>query len=63
MTSTMRSLAQKQADKYKPGQAVVVHYNPQNPAESVLDPRAFAIWIIWLAAAAMFGVAVYAATH
>lgn len=63
MTSTMRGIAQKQADKYKPGQAVRVHFNPDNPVESVLDPRAFAIWIIWLAALAVFGAAYYAATH
>jgi len=34
----LRELAEKAASQYQPGQAVTVYYDPQRPANAVLDP-------------------------
>jgi hypothetical protein len=35
------------------GAAVTVHYNPENPAEAIVDPRTGPLWLLWLVPAAM----------
>ena len=37
--------------------AVQVHYNPDNPGESVLEPRVPGIWLLWIIPAAMSALA------
>jgi hypothetical protein len=34
--------------RYVAGDAVDIHYNPENPAESVLRPRTGPLWLLWL---------------
>lgn len=48
---------------YQNGATVKVWVNPANPSEATLKPRAGFVWVIWLSAAAMWGVAYYAAVH
>ena len=40
--------AGKVVDRYPAGAQVMVFYNPQNPAEAVLERKAPAQWVIWL---------------
>jgi hypothetical protein len=44
------------------GSEVEVHYNPQNPGESVLRPHSRWHYLIWLVAAGMFTLAWAVAT-
>jgi hypothetical protein len=46
--------------RYQPGRVVEIHYNPDNPAESILDPRTGPLWLLWLIPAAMLALAYYA---
>ncbi len=51
--------AEREAQRYAPGQAVTVFYNPTDPMESNLDPRAgWAVWLKGLLALALIGMAV-----
>jgi hypothetical protein len=47
--------------RYQPGKVVDIHYNPDNPAESILDPRTGPLWLLWLVPAVMLSLAYYAA--
>jgi hypothetical protein len=47
--------------RYQPGKVVDIHYNPANPAESILDPRIGPLWLLWLIPAAMLALAYFAA--
>ena len=40
--------AGKVVAKYPPGAQVMVFYNPQNPADAVLERKAPAQWLMWL---------------
>ena len=40
--------ARKVIAKYPPGAQVMVFYDPQNPAEAVLERKAPAQWLMWL---------------
>jgi hypothetical protein len=40
--------AGKVVERYPAGAQVMVFYNPQNPAEAVLERKAPAQWVIWL---------------
>lgn len=55
--------ARRSAAKYPAGQTVEVHYNPDNPAESVLEPRIRLLWLLWMIPAAMLALAYYVARH
>ena len=35
-------------ERYPPGAQVMVFYNPQNPADAVLETKAPAQWLMWL---------------
>ena len=37
--------------------------NPANPSQATLEPRAGFVWLLWLVAVAIWGVAYYAAVH
>lgn len=54
---------QRFVKKYRDGQIVDVYVNPQNPSEAVLEPRAAGMWILWLSAIAIWGIAYYVATQ
>jgi hypothetical protein len=56
-------LVRKSTTDYKNGASVKVWVNPDNPAQATLEPRAGFVWVIWLAAVAIWGVAYYAAVH
>ncbi|MFX8770541.1 DUF3592 domain-containing protein, partial [Acinetobacter baumannii] len=47
---------------YPEGAIVDVYVNPQNPSEAVLEPRATAAWVLWVAVAVIWALAYYVAT-
>lgn len=63
VASTSNWLVRKSTTGYQDGASVKVWVNPANPSEATLEPRAGFVWVIWLSAAAMWGVAYYAAVH
>ena len=50
--ATLPSLVSGLADRYRQGNTVEVYYNPENPADCVLEPRVGGVWLIWLTMAA-----------
>lgn len=48
--------------RYPDGKSLAVYVNPENPAESVLEPRARGIWLMWAIAAVLFALATFVAT-
>jgi hypothetical protein len=63
VASTSSWLLRKSTTGYKNGAAVKVWVNPDNPSQATLEPRANFVWLLWLAAAVIWGVAYYAAVH
>lgn len=63
VASTSSWLVRKSTTEYKDGAGVKVWVNPANPSQATLEPRAGFVWVLWLAAAAIWGVAYYAAVH
>ena len=63
VASSSSWLVKKSTTDYKNGASVKVFVNPDNPAQATLEPRAGFVWVLWLAAAAIWGVAYYAAVH
>ena len=55
------ALARRTAAKYPTGKIIEVHYNPDNPSESVLEPRVRGLWLLWIVPAAMLALAYYVA--
>lgn len=47
-SSTDEASVKKPDLDYAPGRAVEIHYNKDNPAESILDPSARGLWLLWL---------------
>jgi uncharacterized membrane protein len=60
VSSSMSGLVRPNA-RYQPGKVVDIHYNPDNPAESILAPRSGPLWLLWLVPAAMLALAYVAA--
>ena len=56
-------LVSKFTTAYQNGAAVKVYVNPANPAEATLEPGTNFVWLLWLTAVAIWGVAYYAAVH
>ena len=54
-------IARDGAARYPAGKTVEVHYNPDNPAESVLEPRVRALWLLYAVPVAMLALAWYVA--
>lgn len=46
--SFSEAFADKAAARYAPGSAVAVHYNPENPAESIVQPGGNGLLALWL---------------
>lgn len=63
VASTSSWLAKKSTTGYSNGASVKVWVNPDNPSQATLEPRAGFVWVLWIAAAAIWGVAYYAAVH
>jgi Protein of unknown function (DUF3592) len=63
VASTSSWLVRKSTTDYQNGAIVKVWVNPGNPSESTLEPRTGFVWVLWLAALAIWGVAYYAAVH
>jgi hypothetical protein len=63
VASSSSWLVRKSTTDYKNGASVKVWVNPANPSQATLEPRAGFVWVLWLAAAAIWGVAYYAAVH
>ena len=63
VASTSSWLVRKSTTDYQDGAAVKVWVNPDNPSQATLEPRAGFVWVLWLVAAAIWGVAYYAAVH
>jgi hypothetical protein len=61
--STSSWLVRKSTTGYKDGASVQVWVNPDNPSQATLEPRAAFVWVLWVAAAVIWGVAYYAAVH
>lgn len=62
VTSTSRWMMERVAKKYPDGKIVDVYVNPENPSQGVLEPRTSGVWILWLSAIAIWGIAYYVAT-
>ena len=63
VASSSSWLVRKSTTDYKNGAEVKVWVNPDNPSQATLNPRAGFVWVLWLAAVAIWGVAYYAAVH
>jgi hypothetical protein len=63
VASTSSWLVRKSTTDYQNGATVKVSVNPGNPSEATLEPRTGFVWLLWLVAAAIWGVAYYAAVH
>ncbi|MDI1267277.1 MAG: DUF3592 domain-containing protein [bacterium] len=61
--STSSWLVRKSVAGYQNGAAVKVWVNPANPSQATLDPSVGFVWVIWISAFAIWGVAYYAAVH
>jgi hypothetical protein len=59
-TSGSRSAADKVAARYPVGATVEVHYDPANPSQAALENPTGTSWLLFGAAMACFGVALYA---
>ncbi|MGL4558487.1 MAG: DUF3592 domain-containing protein, partial [Afipia sp.] len=62
VSSTSDWGVQRYVKKYPEGAIVDVYVNPQNPSEAVLEPRATAAWVLWVAVAVIWALAYYVAT-
>jgi hypothetical protein len=62
VSATVPGFGERTAARYPVGTEVEVHYNPQNPGESVLHPHSRWHYLIWLVAAGMFALAWAVAT-
>ncbi len=60
VSSNIESFARKMADKYPAGTVLDIRYNPDNPAESVLQPAGRWLLLLWLVPAIMLTLAYYA---
>lgn len=63
VASTSSWLVKKSTTGYQNGAGVKVWVNPGNPSQATLEPRAGFVWVLWIAAAAIWSVAYYAAVH
>jgi uncharacterized protein DUF3592 len=58
-SSNIAALVRSGGARYPAGSAVEIHYNPDNPAESILDPRVGPLWLLWLIPAAVLALAYF----
>ena len=53
ISASAPGVANRLAKRYPIGTEVEVHYNPKSPGESVLHPRSFTHWLLWIIVIAM----------
>jgi hypothetical protein len=58
-SSSIPALVRRGAQRYQPGSVVRIHYNPENPAESIMDPRTGPLWLLWLIPTGMLALAYF----
>jgi len=57
--TTSADLAERAIGRYRSDQIVDVHVNPNNPSESVLEPRPRGVGVVWIAAIILFALAAF----
>ena len=57
--STPKGPAEDKAARYPEGSQVMVHYDPQNPPNAVLEPKVARNWLGWLIAVVFVALAVF----
>jgi uncharacterized protein DUF3592 len=62
VSSNIPALVRRGAQRHAAGGAVAIHYNPNNPAESILDPRTGPLWLLWLIPASVLALAWFVAS-
>ena len=60
--SNVRQFAEDTIAKYPVGSEVDVHYNPQDPKQSVLHRNSYGHYLLWLITASLFALAIIVAT-
>jgi ribosomal protein L21E len=63
VSSTSDGAVQRWVKRYRDGQTVDVYVNPANPSESVLEPRARGIWVVWVIVVVLWAMAAFVATR
>ena len=56
-SANIAAFAQRGAARFAPGSQIEIRYNPDNPAESIFDPRTGALWLLWLIPAGVLALA------
>jgi hypothetical protein len=57
MSTNVESIARRTAARYPVGTALQVHYNPDNPGDSAIDPRLpLAFWLFYLVPAGVLAI-------
>ena len=59
VSSNVQAIARKMAVKYPAGMTVEIHYNPDNPAESVLSAGSRWLLLLWLLPLGMLALAYF----
>ncbi len=59
VSSNIEAIARKSAERYPAGSTIDVHYNPDNPAESAINPGSAWINLLWLIPAALLTLAYF----
>ena len=59
ISSNIEAFVRKGAQAFPAGMAVEIHYNPDNPAEAILNPRTGPLWLLWLIPAAVLTLAYF----
>jgi len=59
MSSNITALAARAAAADPVGNVVEVHYNPDNPAQSTINPGVGWLWLLWIVPAAMLALAYF----
>ena len=57
VSSNIEAIARRTAERFPVGTTLKVHYDPQNPAESALNPGSRWLLLLWLIPAAVFALA------
>jgi hypothetical protein len=61
VSSTSDAFAKRAVAANPVGKTIEVHYNPDNPAQSAINPRLGWIWLFWIVPAGMLALAYYVA--
>ena len=59
VAASLAALVRGQSQRYAEGSNVDVHYDPANPASSVLECRVRGLWLLWVCSAGFIGAAAW----